>query len=166
MKRLHMRRMLHGSETPSDAVVPLDLFSKQALAQLLLDAYRDTVDYEGEELPESIEDINRVLGSSGPRLFSEASGVTVVDGRPASAIIVNELDAAPFISFVFTHPEYQRRGHAERLIENACAWSAANGYDHIDLWVTAGSQGESLYRRIGFVPVVEQENDRQSASMS
>ncbi|WP_063736521.1 GNAT family N-acetyltransferase [Kitasatospora aureofaciens] len=55
---------------------------------------------------------------------------------------------AGHIASVATDPAHRRQGHARRVVTAAQAWLAAAGCGRIDL--TASSDGEALYRDLGF----------------
>lgn len=160
--RLLMRRSLTSGRLATDppkvsqvpvadaAVVPLEHIETLKLAELMLAAYRGTVDDEGEDLDDALTEIRATLsGEYGP-LLSSASGAFCDDDGVASAIFVTGRAEIPLISYVITAPSRQRRGLGTTLIERACAVLATQGYKDVELAVTVGAAGEQLYRRLGF----------------
>jgi GNAT superfamily N-acetyltransferase len=175
MQRLRMRRILrqpnpeemeetepvveNPQQAPSQAIVPLDSVNIDSFATLMLDAYRGTIDYEGESFEDTVEELRNTLAGQYGQVILSASGAILTDAHeedantnvPAAAIIVTEYDESPFIAYVFTSPKYQHHGYATQLIERACAILADEGRDCAELAATVGSSGEDLYRNLGFI---------------
>ena len=142
---------------PSDrqiSVTPLRNVSDDELAELLHSAYAGTVDDEGEDGEAALSEIRETLNGQYGELLEESSGVVVGNGTLTSAIIVTLYRGSPLIAYILTRPSRQRHGYATELITRACDVLAAQGYEAVNLAVTVGSQGESLYRALGFVEVV------------
>ncbi len=118
-----------------------------ALAALMLDAYRDTIDYEGEEIEQATEAILEVMNGE-PRL--SASGLAVVGGEPASAVLVADYDGDHYISYVLTAPPFQRRGICRALVERTLDVLQRDGLSHVHLAITEGNvPSEALFRSLG-----------------
>lgn len=148
--RLSLRGAGESGIPAGDVACPLHEVPEAALAALMLDAYRGTLDDEGETIEEALEEIRATLaGQYGP-VIAEASGAVSEDGELASALIATLLKGAPFVAYVFTRPVSQGRGHATALLHRAAAAARTLGHPHIDLTVTVGSQGERLYERLGY----------------
>jgi GNAT superfamily N-acetyltransferase len=173
MQRLRMRRILRQPnpeetegktepvvENPRQvpSIVPLDSVNIDSFATLMLDAYRDTIDYEGESFEDTVEELRNTFSGQYGKVILSASGAILTDEReedantnvPAAAIIVTEYHGAPFIAYVFTSPDHQRKGYATQLLERACTLLVEEGHDCVELAVTEGSSGENLYRHLGF----------------
>lgn len=147
---VHSDQRILSANIPAGLVVPVDGVDLTELAELMLAAYRGTVDDEGEDLDDTLTEIRATLsGEYGP-LLSSASGAFCDDDGVASAIFVTGRAEIPLISYVVTAPNRQRRGLGTTLIERACAVLAAQGYKDVELAVTVGGAGEQLYRRLGF----------------
>ncbi len=137
----------NGGAVEIRPVVPSDL---DVLAALMLEGYRGTIDYEGEELPEAIEGVEEYF-SDAPML--DASAIAIVDGVAASAVLVMSLDGGPFISFVFSHPDYKRTGLAKLVVTRACRVLAASGETSVRFAITEGNTAsETLFTGLGAVP--------------
>lgn len=125
------------------------------LAALMLDAYRGTVDADGDETLEVARDEVRGYfeGRSGaPHL--EHSRVAVDDGRIVSAVLVSEFEGTPLIAYVLTAADQKGRGLAGALTRLAMRSLADAGRDRVHLWVTAGNApAERIYERLGFTEV-------------
>jgi len=118
----------------------------------MLDAYRDTIDYDGETLVEAVAEVDAWFASSG-RLI-EDSLVAIEGGEVASAILLSDADRMPLVAYLYTGAAWKGRGIAEGLLRSVMVALAATGRERIHLWVTAGnSPAERIYERLGFVDV-------------
>jgi ribosomal protein S18 acetylase RimI-like enzyme len=135
------------------AVVPAD---KEALAELMLDAYRDTVDYNNETLADAILEIEHTLSGSYGRFLAGCSFVVADEARLSSATLVTLPDEGmpsecPLLAFAITRKRDQRRGLASALILRSAAALREHGYRRLGLAVTAGNEpARRLYAQLGF----------------
>jgi len=124
-----------------------------ALGDLLLEAYRGTLDDEGE----TSEDARRIArelfgGASGTFLWA-VSEVTERDGRLVAATMVTLWQQLPFVAFMVTAPSHQRQGLARAGLVRAINRLAAGDETVVRLVVTQGNQrAEALYESLGFRP--------------
>lgn len=137
-------RWSHRNVTAGDAV---------ALGELMLEAYRGTVDYEGETLEETISEVRETLnGKYGP-LLEQASFLIEEDGRVLSASLVTwwEETNSPLLAFSMTHPVAKGRGMATLLLQLTINTLRALGYEELSLVVTASNHpARHLYEKMGF----------------
>lgn len=126
--------------------------SASALAALMVDAYRDTVDWEDGD-DESVA-LQEILATASGRYgtFVAAASKVIVDesGAPISAILVTMFEDAPTIMFVFTAKGHSRRGHAESLIRTAANELLSVGQQELALFVSSGNPAVNWYQRLGF----------------
>jgi ribosomal protein S18 acetylase RimI-like enzyme len=127
---------------------------RDALARVMLDAYRGTIDYEGETIVEAWAEVDAWLASPEPLL--DLSLVALEAGGIVGAALLSRVDGMPFVAYLYTDPAWKRRGIAEGLARTVMTSLAAAGEDRIHLWVTAGNTtAERIYERLGFVDVPE-----------
>jgi GNAT superfamily N-acetyltransferase len=125
-----------------------------ALARLMFDAYKGTIDDEGEPFEGAVAEVNKTFeGGYGPMVWG-ASFVTPSVEDPAvldSASVVTLWREEPLLAFSMTRPEAKRRGHAEALIRASARSLAGLGHGRVVLVVTAGNvAAERLYEKLGF----------------
>lgn len=122
-----------------------------ALAELMLDAYRGTIDYDDETLEDARSEVARYLAGS-PVL--ECSSVWVADDdRLASALLVSlwPSRSCPIVSYVMTAADQKKRGLASLLLVRLLATLAANGHGEVRAVITEGNApSETLFARAGF----------------
>ncbi|MBK6472845.1 MAG: GNAT family N-acetyltransferase [Betaproteobacteria bacterium] len=124
-----------------------------ALGALLLEAYRGTVDDDGETLVEACR-LARALfaGLSGVPMWA-VSEVTEREGRLVSATIVTLWQDTPLVAQLVTAPDWQRRGLARAGLQRAMNRMAAGDEAVVRLVVTQGNApAEALYESLGFRP--------------
>lgn len=154
--RLRMRATLSDAITaPIDPESrPLNERDAAALARLMLDAYRGSVDDEGEGPDEAKAEIDRLFaGAYGP-FNGGASEVTAREGRIVAATLVTEHDGVALIAFSMTSPEWKRRGLARAGLLRTMERLRRAGRREVWLAVTATNEpARRLYEFIGFEEV-------------
>jgi hypothetical protein len=131
------------------AIRPVASSDAEALAELMLEAYRDTIDYEGEEIEEAREAVSEFFSASP---LMDASMIATVDGVAASVVLVMSLDDGPFISYVFSHPARKRNGLADQVVAAACQRLVAVDENEVRFAITDGNvASEALFGRLGAV---------------
>lgn len=130
--------------TPDDA---------EELAQLMHEAYADTIDDEGETLDETRAVVRQWMdGEFGTPLWA-VSEVTARAGRLVSATLLTIWEERPFVAFMLTAPRHQGRGLARAGLLRAINRLAAGDETVVRLVVTQGNApAERLYERLGFRP--------------
>jgi GNAT superfamily N-acetyltransferase len=122
-----------------------------ALAELMLDSYKGTVDYEGESLEDARIEISNLIEGKYGHFLGEHSFLYWEEGELASATLVTLLEGRPLLAFSMTRSSHKRRGHATALILATADSLAKAGYGCLDLWVTESNKAAiNLYRKLGF----------------
>ncbi|MBU7018222.1 MAG: GNAT family N-acetyltransferase [Theionarchaea archaeon] len=146
---LHLREQHTDKSWDYRTIAHTDIDSVGAL---MLDSFRNTIDYEGETLEDAVVEVGATLeGKYGP--FLEDCSYLIEDkGQPISACIVvySEEMSLPLIAYTMTHPCYAQRGMATFLLKKSLNALLARKYKGAYLVVTEGNQARHLYERIGF----------------
>lgn len=125
-----------------------------ALATLMFDAYRGTIDDEGEPLEGAVAEVTRTFEGEYGAMLWDASFVAPSAHDPAaldSASVVTLFRDEPLLAFSMTRPSRARRGLAETLIRASVRSLAALRHSRLVLVVTAGNTAaERLYEKLGF----------------
>lgn len=133
---------------------PLGREDIAALAALMLDAYRGTIDDEGETLEDAVGAIEALFAGEFGELDPAASVVFRDAGTPVAATFVTHHDGHPLIAFSMTSKGALRRGHARRGLHHAFGVLARAGHPDVRLVVTDGNDPAiALYLAEDFVPV-------------
>lgn len=136
----------------SDSLVRgVEARDRDALAGLMLDAYRGTVDDEGEDLEQARGEVGRLLQGVYGVFDWGSSEVTVRDGEIVSATLVTEYEGRKLIAFSLTAKAWQRRGLARRGIVRVMHRLRVAGINEVWLSVTAANEpAVRLYESLGF----------------
>ena len=126
------------------------------IAHTMVDAYTETIDYEGESAEDAAGEVQNVLQDGYGRYMQEASFLIEGDASVASAIMINLFQGSPMVTYVFTAKKYSRQGHAKSLLLKSIAVLKDNGYKELSLYVTEGNDSAiKLYTKLGFRVVDE-----------
>ncbi|MFC1683343.1 GNAT family N-acetyltransferase [Candidatus Zixiibacteriota bacterium] len=156
MARSRVRMKLYlGDQAPetSPAARSISRDDLPALGELMLAAYRDTIDYEGETLKEAVAEVRGTLdGQYGPFL-GDCSFLIEEKGQLLAACMITwsaELKA-PLLTFSMTRPKAQRRGMGTMLIKTSINALVDRGHRDLYLVVTEGNAPAlHLYEKMGF----------------
>ncbi|MDX1615368.1 MAG: GNAT family N-acetyltransferase [Candidatus Promineifilaceae bacterium] len=125
----------------------------QAMAHLMLDAYRGTIDYDGETLADAQAAVDDYLhGSARPLLDQSWLAQHPQDGF-VSACLVAWWPARdrPLIAYVMTQAGWKGRALATTLLAYSLHDLAQAGYNDVRAVITAGNRpSETLFARAGF----------------
>jgi len=120
-----------------------------ALARLMLEAYRGTIDSEDETLDDAIAEIDSYFDAN-PML--DSSFLIERDGNLVSAVLVSLIDEGPFVSYVITVPAHKNKGFGGRVTAAALDSLGARGHDEVAFYITVGNTpSEALFTRLGAV---------------
>jgi len=123
-----------------------------AIAELMLAAYRGTIDDEGETPQETLDVVRRLFAGEFGAVLWNISEVTERAGRLVAATMCTVWQGRPFVAFMVTAPECKRQGLARAGLTRAINRLAAAGDPLLRLVVTAGNTpAEMLYASLGFV---------------
>ena len=124
------------------------------VAHTMVDAYKDTVDYEGESHDDALLELRNVVNGGYGSYIDEASFLIEQGNEVVSVILISLFNVKPLVTYVFTAKKHMCKGHAASLL-----WTSINvlqkmGYNEIFLYVTEGNDSAiNLYRKLGFVVV-------------
>jgi GNAT superfamily N-acetyltransferase len=126
---------------------------EEALARLMFDAYRGTIDDEGQSFEDAKAEVRRTFDGGYGEMIWDASFVAAErDGAGFdSASVVTLWRGSPLLAFSMTQPAAQRRGLAFLAIAASMRALAARGHSKLSLVVTCGNtRAERLYEKLGF----------------
>ena len=140
-----------NSALPALTLRPLAESDAEALALLMLDAFRGTIDYDGETLEESRQEVARCFaGDSGAVLF-EASWLCFEGATLVSACLVTFWQDNPLIAYIMTNSRCKNRGLARALLHKSLRTLAAKGCAWVDAFITEGNTpSETVFYKAGF----------------
>jgi len=133
---------------------------RDGLAQLMLDAYRGTIDDEGETMVEALEAVDHMLA----HCIADHSFVLKEHERPIAMSFVSIVEDTYYIDPIVVGPSHKRQGLGRRMVETSLASIAASGVTEMGAAITDGNTpSEQLFlglgaRRIGPWPPIQSED--------
>ena len=129
----------------------------EALGELMLSAYRGTLDDEGETPEQACDEVRRFFDRASGPAEKSASIVAEHNGTPVCASLCCQWDgggqvpAGPLIAYVVTTPTHQRRGLGGSAVARSLRALAQAGHTRIYAVITDGNHpSEATFRRLGF----------------
>lgn len=125
----------------------------EGLAHLMLDAYRGTIDDEGETLDGARAEIQRMLAAEYGAFLPDCSWLAEDGDTLRAACLVTYFAEwqAPIIAFVMTDPAAKGLGLATNLIKHSMNSLLDHGYTRLCLAVTEGNApAQHIYNMLGF----------------
>ena len=129
-------------------VRPVTPFDLEILAKLMLDAYRDTIDFDDETLDDARGEIADFFDSEPLHQHS----TIVLDKKTAvSACLVNRWgDKGAFVGYVMTDPRYKGQGIGTACVATSLQSLADAGERLATLFITEGNTpSERLFENLG-----------------
>lgn len=153
-QRSMMAARVQRREVAADAGVRAPQPADAALvAELMLAAYRGTIDDEGETPEETLEVVQQLMAGEYGVMLWNISEVTERAGHLVAATMCTVWEGRPFVAFMVTAPGFKGQGLARAGLTRAINRLAAAGDPVLRLVVTQGNTpAERLYRSLGFVP--------------
>ena len=144
----------NASELQLRAAMPSDM---PALAELMIDAYRGTIDYDGETIEDAIGEVNAYLsGQRGGAPLLRESQLAFEEGILVSACLVADWHERqqPVIAYVMTRARSKNKGLARRVLVSTLQKLQGEGHAGVGAVITEGnSASEMLFFRLGFQKV-------------
>jgi GNAT superfamily N-acetyltransferase len=142
-----MMQKLDGVRTPTADDIPL-------LAELMIDAYRNTIDYDGETIEEALIEVRSYFDGRDGAPILGCSFLHFDQRQLTSACLLGwwQEKRSPLVSYIMTGAGWKNQGLASALLQEALRASADCGDTGVLAVVTEGNiPSESLLRHAGFV---------------
>jgi ribosomal protein S18 acetylase RimI-like enzyme len=148
--KLHLRKQEINDTWNCKNISKKDI---RALGVLMLEAYRHTIDYEGETLEDAVSEVEETMnGKYGPFL-QKCSFVIEEGGEAHSASLVtwSEEMHMPLLAFSMTNPRFKNHGMAGFLLKKSINSLLEERSTDLYLVVTKGNDSaQHLYEKLGF----------------
>ena len=128
------------------------MVDQQILAELMLDSYRDTIDYDGETMEDSIREVESYF-SSQDSAWLESSWLGFIENNLACASLVGfwkDRDS-PLIAYVMTASQWKGKHLATSGVSRSIQSLANKNYAKVYAVITEGNTpSEQVFARLGF----------------
>jgi len=153
------------SGIPVDSAIPRGFVLREVepadlspLAELMLEAYRNTIDYEGEGLTEAVEEVQRFFSSASedPPLLS-CSVLLSIGSTLHCACLIKQWHRrqCPLVGYVMCHPAWKRRRLAALALKEPLRRLKEAGFNQVRAVITEGNvASERLFLHAGFKRLV------------
>ncbi len=122
------------------------------LSVSMLEAFKDTADFNGETLEVLNEEIYSVVESTFGTFINDASFQIKQNEEIAAVILISLYKDKPFLSELFTGKKYLKLGMASNLLKKSINVLLNLGYEELVLYVHPENEGAiNLYKKIGFI---------------
>jgi hypothetical protein len=126
-----------------------DRDDRDRLAELMLDSYIGTIDYEGEGIDEAQAEVTDYLDGDP---FLSASWVLEDGVLLLAAILVSRWEDKPLIGYVMTRGTAKGNQVAATLLEKSLRTLGDEGWKSVDAFITEGNTpSERLFASAGAV---------------
>jgi hypothetical protein len=134
--------------------LPVQPANLMPLAELMLDAYLGTIDYEGESLPEAVGEIEGYFSPAAENPALLGASVIVAEGETVlCACLVKEWAArsCPLVGYVICRAERKGRGLATAALHETLRLLRQAQYREVRAVITEGNlPSERLFLAAGF----------------
>lgn len=130
----------------------------EALAELMIDAYSGTIDYDDETLDDARAEMTRYFsGAYGPPML-DCSWVIEVDDQVIAACLAAFWVDQPLISYVMTRADMKGRGLAAAVLTATLNSLYGEAHSSVTAIISEGNTpSERLHQRAGFTRVNQQQ---------
>lgn len=143
--------IISGTDPVRGEIRSPSLDDADGLAQLMLDAYVGTIDYDGENLGDARIEIEEYFEAE-PIL--DCSRVVEIGGELAAATLVSFWEGAPLIAYVMTSSLRKGQGLARLVLVSALDCLARTSDRQVNAFITEGNTAsERLFASLGAVPL-------------
>ena len=147
--KLRLTKQIFSKTWPCRAV---SLADAPTLGQLMIEAYRGTIDYDGETVEQATEEVAGMLGSKYGDFMPSSSFLVEAEGQPIAACLISFWEEAPLVTVLMTHPNYRGQGLGTFLMRQSINVLYSQGYQDLYLFVTVGNDdAQHIYEKLGFV---------------
>lgn len=124
-----------------------------ALATLMIDAYRGTIDDDGETLEDALEEVNSYFDGPHGRPILNCSWLCICEDELAAACLVSWWSERgyPIISYIMTAAKQKKKGLGTAILAEALSSLSDQGHKEIGAVITFGNRpSEIIFERAGF----------------
>jgi len=125
-----------------------------ALAELMIDAYNNTIDYDGETVIDAVIEVESFFGGRDAKPMLKNSWLCLKNELLASACLVGwwEKPQAPLISYIMTGANWKNQGMGTAVLNKSIESLVNQGFKEVYAVITDGNKpSERIFEQVGFV---------------
>jgi len=126
---------------------------KQILAELMLDSYRGTIDYDDETIEDAVNEVGSYYSRLADPIWLESSWLGLIDHELACACLVDfwKERRVPLISYVMTASRWKGKQLATTAVLRTLQSLANKNLAEVRAVITEGNlPSEKVFTRLGF----------------
>ena len=126
---------------------------KQILAELMLDAYRGTIDFDDETIEDAQHEVESYFSGVTGAAWLESSWLAFVDKKLLCASLVSFWNNrnVPFLAYVMTAAEAKGKHLAAAAVSRSLQSLSDQGHDEVRAVITDGNiPSEKVFAKLGF----------------
>ena len=126
---------------------------QQILAELMLDSYRGTIDYDDETIEDSLNEVVSYYSRLSDPIWLESSWLGLIDNELTCACLVDfwEERRVPLISYVMTASRWKGKQLATTAVLRTLRSLANKNLAEVHAVITEGNlPSEKVFTRLGF----------------
>jgi RimJ/RimL family protein N-acetyltransferase len=132
------------------------------LAALMLDAYRGTVDYDGETIAQAQMEVEDFFQGAYGQPLLDCSRLGFIKEALVTACLAAWWGDVPLISFVMTAAAWKNQGLGNAILQEALRLLSEAGHKEVRAVITEGNlPSEKIFAQAGFVRVDPYWGDRE-----
>jgi hypothetical protein len=111
------------------------------LANLMLDSYVDTIDYDGETLQDAVKEVEGYFAARTGQPLLDCSWLCFSgEGLVSACLVAHRSDRpGPSISYLMTRPRWKNKGMATIVLEKALGSITDHGHTEVHAFITEGT---------------------------
>jgi L-amino acid N-acyltransferase YncA len=133
---------------------PVQVADASAIADLMIDSYRGTIDDDGETLEDALAEVQAYLaGKRGGQPWLVISCLAFVDDRLVGACLLAEWSERqlPIIAYLIVRAEWKQRGIGRQILSRVLKALKEKGFPEVRAVITEGNEpSENLFHQLGF----------------
>jgi RimJ/RimL family protein N-acetyltransferase len=151
------QRNLINSTPANISLRVAQITDSDALAELMIEAYRGTIDYDGETLNDAIAEVRAFFAAQrGGEPLVNISRLAFTSTQLIGACLVADWQErqSPLIAYVMTHVKWKNQGIGKILLGAVLQNLHEQDYQEVRAVITEGNDvSERLFARMGFQKV-------------
>ena len=155
-RKIKLYKEIYNNILNDENFVRLSEFTDLEIAEALLESYKDSVDYENDELKDFLIEISNIKKGLYGKYYEDLSIGIKKNGKLVSGLFVVIFRGEPTITYQFTIPEYRNLGLARENILKVENILIKKGYKYLYTYLTITNiPAYNLYDSLNYIEEIE-----------